>query len=697
MRLSQLGLVSATSLGALIMLAAPGCGDDSTSSSSSGGTSTSSSSSSGGSTSSSSGSTSSSSGGATCGGLLACGATCVDSKNDAKNCGACGKTCAGSEVCVAGTCGTVCPTGTEKCGDKCVDKQTDRANCGACGTTCAAGSVCSAGACSASCGAGLTTCGTGATAYCANVTNDEKNCGTCGNACSANQACVANTVSDAGAGDAGDAGASGFSCRTVCAAGQIACGATCASPLTDANNCGACGVVCGAGLSCVSGACRDTSLVSEWKLNVLGLGGVLPDTGTLGGNDAPPDPASGFTEVRNTQDPSYTDCIDGQGCVLVQNNRVPRVAVPVNLPLGKTARTISVWFRPLGTSDGTYNGLLSYGPRGAANASQLLSYTNGVRVSSANWSNDLIQTTGTAAGFSFWHHAAFTFDGVNARKLYLNGVEVAADALGAPIDTQNGALRIGSTDDPGRSAIAYMNNLRIYRSVRTAEQILAEASEMVRYNFEDNLRDSWQFRQDAVAFGNAPAYVAGRNAAAGKAIAFDGTANSHVQTKRAIWRGAAHENNAPYTYAFWMKADDVNLNGNVIQLADNLNGGGYCYAVARFDGASKKLVMHHYNGGSGVNLTAATAFASGTWYHVALTYSQANGIRLYINGVQDANNAAITTQQGNGASPRVFILGSARGGAACLNSTATNFKGAMDDFRVYARELTAAQVQALAQ
>ena len=41
----------------------------------------------------------------------------------------------------------------------------------------------------------------------------------------------------------------------VCPTGQIRCGTTCVSPLTDSRNCGACGRVCLAGFVCKDGAC----------------------------------------------------------------------------------------------------------------------------------------------------------------------------------------------------------------------------------------------------------------------------------------------------------------------------------------------------------------------------------------------------------------------------------------------------------
>lgn len=41
-----------------------------------------------------------------------------------------------------------------------------------------------------------------------------------------------------------------------CAAGTTDCGAGCVNTLTDSNNCGACGVVCGSDKSCVDGSCK---------------------------------------------------------------------------------------------------------------------------------------------------------------------------------------------------------------------------------------------------------------------------------------------------------------------------------------------------------------------------------------------------------------------------------------------------------
>ncbi|WP_342382104.1 hypothetical protein NVS55_35105 [Myxococcus stipitatus] len=116
-------------------------------------------------------------------GLTVCGGTCVDTRGDSANCGACGTTCSASEVCQDGACG--CRAGTQACGGACVDTATDVAHCGACGTSCASGQVCESGTCREGCSQGLLRCG----GACVNGASDPLNCGACGNACPDVQSC----------------------------------------------------------------------------------------------------------------------------------------------------------------------------------------------------------------------------------------------------------------------------------------------------------------------------------------------------------------------------------------------------------------------------------------------------------------------------------------------------------------------------
>lgn len=227
-----------------------------------------------------------------------CGSTCHDTSSDRAHCGACDAACGEGEICTGGSCEITCPSGQTVCGSTCHDTTSDPLHCGGCGSACLDGEVCMAGTCAASCGSGTTDC----SGACVDTVNNPAHCGACDAACpgdaSASGLCVASacrTVCDAGTADCDadlgvtggngcetatatavdNCGACGLACvldqaTAGCAAGACtvsACDAgfddcdTMASTgceadiTTDVMNCGACGTVCAATESCISGAC----------------------------------------------------------------------------------------------------------------------------------------------------------------------------------------------------------------------------------------------------------------------------------------------------------------------------------------------------------------------------------------------------------------------------------------------------------
>jgi hypothetical protein len=231
-----------------------------------------------------------------------------DLQNDPRNCGGCGLACAAGSICQQGRCsGGTPPMGDGGAmmvdaghppaddggpamndagvppgadggaaggnlaicknaagGDVCIDLFFDRANCGACARACAANQVCGNGMCltppTMTCGAGQLVCGDPvdpAKVYCTDPNGDPRNCGRCGNICAG--ACMAG-VCQGGSVDAGRATAAGGAGSCPAVAPNVCMNGTasyCVDLLRDANNCGACGRVCPAGLGCANGVCTD--------------------------------------------------------------------------------------------------------------------------------------------------------------------------------------------------------------------------------------------------------------------------------------------------------------------------------------------------------------------------------------------------------------------------------------------------------
>ena len=125
-----------------------------------------------------------------CFGAVECGGSCIDTKNDANNCGGCGLRCAADMRCSGGSCAP-CAAAQTQCPDQCADLQSDPFNCGACGKVCAGSQSCVAGTCGECDG---TTCSN----VCVELKTDPSNCGACGNVCAADQCCNAGTCSSEG-------------------------------------------------------------------------------------------------------------------------------------------------------------------------------------------------------------------------------------------------------------------------------------------------------------------------------------------------------------------------------------------------------------------------------------------------------------------------------------------------------------------
>ena len=197
-------------------------------------------------------------------GEVVCSGQCVDTKSNAKHCGACGTACAAGETCKNSLCRNSCASGQSVCGGKCVDLKTSAVHCGACGTTCQGDEACEDGQCKSSCAGGKLAC----EGQCVDVQTSKEHCGACGNVCGGGKLC------------------SGGKCG--CASGLKDCDGRCVDIKDNYKHCGACGKACNISVSATDLVKVDGVNVSSVTADASGnmyLVGFISSSGTVSFGD----------------------------------------------------------------------------------------------------------------------------------------------------------------------------------------------------------------------------------------------------------------------------------------------------------------------------------------------------------------------------------------------------------------------------
>ena len=153
---------------------------------------------------------------------------------------------------------------------------------------------------------------------------------------------------------------------------------------------------------------------------------------------------------------------------------------------------------------------------------------------------------------------------------------------------------------------------------------------------------------------------------------------------------------ADFTLSGWVKVTTTGDRNPIISKQGTSDGSparGFAWNATRYDG-SGRVEFEVFSGDSRKTTVASTqALATGTWYHLAVTYEfVADGmsvIRLYVDGVEDAvSTTAVGPAQDNGQPLDIGRYWYSNGYSRYMN-------GSIDDLRIYSRALTASEVAAL--
>ena len=140
----------------------------------------------------------------------------------------------------------------------------------------------------------------------------------------------------------------------------------------------------------------------------------------------------------------------------------------------------------------------------------------------------------------------------------------------------------------------------------------------------------------------------------------------------------------------------MNIGGTLVHLSANADGKGLCIDLLGFTAAGEITVT---SGGILPFSVIGPILPVNTWTHVAATYSAIRGFRLYVNGTFVGTTGSISYLPWS--NNNYLTLGNSLdawlnsfGFSLCLTYSIVGrpYRGSIDEFRIYARELNSTEL-----
>ncbi|CAF2754209.1 unnamed protein product [Rotaria sp. Silwood2] len=170
------------------------------------------------------------------------------------------------------------------------------------------------------------------------------------------------------------------------------------------------------------------------------------------------------------------------------------------------------------------------------------------------------------------------------------------------------------------------------------------------------------------------------------------TNSSYFQVTGLVLLGQSY---SPFSFAMWLRPiTSVTSGGTILHLSQYTDGTGWC---AQFIGLNSlgQIIANGYSASGMVSVTGPVLTVD-QWVHIVETYSQLNGVRLYVNGILYGQSSAFVYAASG--SPMTVTLGQFLNGASCDHTGIQSgyYRGQIDEFYIYSRELSQVDVTALA-
>ncbi|CAF1552412.1 unnamed protein product [Adineta steineri] len=377
-----------------------------------------------------------------------------------------------------------------------------------------------------------------------------------------------------------------------------------------------------------------------------------------------------------------------------------------NINLTKQSFTLQAWLLP--TSMSSTNDLAIFGQCDSNSKCLSLSLRSArfaLSFDSMNSSNIVLM--GSSVITSGWVHVTVVYDiTLFQQRIYVNGrIDAVSNNIVNPFQTISS---VSTTTVAKTSSFAYgtsyyagrIDHLTISAGVvRTNCQILNDASLVVYYPF-NTTTTTWNDYSVNLCNGIASG-VTISDGRVDQAISFQ-SSTSYFQSQ---CFPKMRNIDTSFSISLWINPTSLTSGGSLVHISTNTTGTLYCYDLLAFT-TTGALVLQWMPSTTTVSSTLGPVISINTWTHIAVVYNSNNGIRLFINGefsTSSSNTGSFNIYDSN--SPQYITLGNvgSLGPASwvtCISGSISYasgpFSGAIDEFRLYNRELDSQEICVLA-
>jgi hypothetical protein len=288
---------------------------------------------------------------------------------------------------------------------------------------------------------------------------------------------------------------------------------------------------------------------------------------------------------------------------------------------------------------------------------------------------------------SKWYHLAFTFDCQRKNQsIYINGFLDVSRKANVCYQGQSGNLSIGRLLFHGYPEYfdGFIDQLYYFDRVRTPKEILDDASLTVYFSFDNySLNDQGPLGIDGHANGS----VNFTKGIVGDALQIHPISVSFVRVTGLVLLGVSNQS---YSISVWIRPNE-RRNSTIVHVSNNPAGTGWCITMLALTDLGRLIALSW--SGQRQDLSGPIVPLN-AWTHVAITYSSSVGLILYTNGTLSNSSAAFLFDASGSTRNNLFLGSSLSGTPYCGGTPNYNgqYAGAMDEFRLYSRALTVAEI-----